>query len=87
MLENLTILLDDEQQVSTSTIANLSTNEDVMHSLQTTDTGTVDKDNADSNKRLKIQINELCVVVWQNSEAKYEWYIGYVKSVDNGVYH
>ena len=62
MLENLTILLDDEQQVSTSTIANLPTNEDVMHSLHTTDTGTVDKDNADSNKRLKIQINELCVV-------------------------
>ena len=26
MLENLTILLDDEQQVSTSTLANLPTN-------------------------------------------------------------
>ena len=37
MLENLTILLDDEKHTSTSTIANLPTNEYVMKSVVTID--------------------------------------------------
>ena len=31
-------------------------------------------------------INELCVVVWLNAKAEYEWFIGYVTAVDNSIY-
>ena len=87
MLENLSILLDDEGQVSTSTIANLPTNKDVMHSLLAVENETEAKEGTISKARSNVQLNELCVVVWQNCDAKYEWYIGYVKSVDdNGMY-
>ena len=87
MLENLSILLDDEGQVSASTIANLPTNEDVMHSLLAVENETEAKESTISKARSNVQLIELCVVVWQNCDAKYEWYIGYVKSVDdNGMY-
>ena len=86
MLENFMILLDDEHegQSGTMTLANLPTNEDVMQLLQTGDAGEFDDNNM--NFKMKIQINQLCVVAWQNYEGKYEWYIGYVKSFDNGSY-
>ena len=87
MLENMSILLDDEGQVSTSTIANLATNEDVMQSLLADKNETADKEGTISKARSNVQLNELCIVAWQNCDAKYEWYIGYVKSVDdNGMY-
>ena len=70
MLENLSILLDDENDVSTSTIANLPTNEDVMQSLMVIE---IDKINEES-KISEVAINEMCVVVWQNCVA-YEWHI------------
>ena len=86
MLEKFLILLDDEHegQSGTMTIANLPTNEDVMQLLQTGDAGAIDDNNV--NFKMKIQINQLCVVAWQNYEGKYEWYTGYVKSFDNGSY-
>ena len=83
MLENLSILLDDENDVSTSTIANLPTNEDVMQSLMVIET---DKINEES-KISEVTINEMCVAVWQNCDSRYEWYTGYVKNIDkNGIY-
>ena len=27
-----------------------------------------------------------CVVVWQNCDSNYEWYLGYPKSVSNSMY-
>ena len=66
MLENFMILLDDEHegQSRTMTIANLPTNEDVMQLSQTGDAGAIDDNNM--NFKMKIQINQLCVVAWQN---------------------
>ena len=78
MLENLSILLDDGQ-VSTSTIANLPTNENVMQSFVSETVA--DNDMAD----ISVKINELCVVVWQNCDSNYEWYLGYPKSVSNSM--
>ena len=34
-----------------------------------------------SNKPSNLKTNELCVVLWQNCDAGYEWYIGYVKNI------
>ena len=64
-----------------STIANLPTNEDVMQSF-VSETVEADNDMAD----ISVKINELCVVVWQNCDSNYEWYLGYPKSVSNSMY-
>ena len=40
-----------------------------------------DKINEES-KISELAINEMCVVVWQNCDSRYEWYIGYVKNID-----
>ena len=31
-------------------------------------------------------LNELRVVVWQNFDSKYEWFLAYVKYVDDDIY-
>ena len=31
-------------------------------------------------------VNQLCVVVWQNCDSKYEWFIAYVKKITNDGY-
>ena len=31
-------------------------------------------------------VNQLCVVVWQNCDSKYEWFIAYVKQMTNDGY-
>ena len=36
--------------------------------------------------RKEIQVNELCVVGWQHGDSKYEWYLSYVKQIDDGGY-
>ena len=73
MLENLTLLLDDECHYSTSTIANLPKNDDVMRSItmHERETNTV-------NVSAKM-INQLQVVVWKNQSGNYKWFLGYVK--------
>ena len=84
MLENLSILLDDDASTSTSTIANLPTNEDALLSLKAPDN---DVTMMEDTVPPVVGINEMCVVVWQNCDSKYDWYIGYVKSLDkNGMY-
>ena len=83
MLENLSILLGAESDVSTSTIANLPTNEDVMQSLMVSESGEINR----QNKISEVAINEMRVVVWQKRDLTYDWYIGYVKKIDeNGKY-
>lgn len=76
MLENLTILLDDDESTTGSaTTANLPTNTDVVKSFR----------NATSAENIPEQspvtkINDLCVVAWQESNG-YQWYLGYVKDI------
>ena len=31
-------------------------------------------------------MNQLCIVVWQNCDSKYEWFIAYVKQMTNNGY-
>ena len=78
MLENFSILLDEEDNLSLSTVANLLTNEDMLKSLSN------DVDTESTCKSNAIGINDLCVVVWQSADNKYDWYLGYVKSYIDG---
>jgi hypothetical protein len=79
MLENMTILLDDEKFSSTATVANLPTNDDVLKSIS---------NNQDQQEVASpcSMVNEMSVVVWQNDDGVYEWYIGYVKNFDGDKY-
>ena len=56
MLENLSILLDDDEHCSASTITNLPANEDVMKSF-------VPETVADNMAEVSVMFNELCVVI------------------------
>ena len=29
----------------------------------------------------KHNVNEMCIIIWQDTNAKYEWYIGYIKDI------
>ena len=70
-LTNLAILLS-EDCISACTVADLPTNDDVIAVLEGTTT------EQQSNEPSNLKINEFCVVVWQNCDAGYEWYTGYV---------
>ena len=35
---------------------------------------------------MSLGLNKLCVVVWQRCDAKYEWYIAYVKEIKQNGY-
>ena len=86
MLENISILLDDDASTSTSTIANLPTNKDALLALKTPNNDVTMLENAASPV---VGVNEMCVVVWKNCDSEYEWFIGYVKSLDKkkGIYN
>ena len=73
MLENLTILLDDDGSSGSATMANLPTNADVIKSFRnpTGETPT---------EYPVAKINDLCVVVWQETNG-YQWYLGYIKKL------
>ena len=73
-LTNLDILLS-EDCISARTVAVLPTNDDVIAVLEGTTT------EQQSNEPSTLKINELCLGVWQNCDARYEWCIGYVKNV------
>jgi hypothetical protein len=76
MLENLTILLENaDDSSSTATTANLPTNGDVMKALQNPTGPTI---------RDVICVNDMCVVVWQEEDCGYQWYLGYIKEVTSG---
>ena len=74
-LENLMILLSDENQVGTASIANLPSNNDVLKALCTSK----DKDPAPSTQVLKV--NQLCAVIWKGQQQQYNWYLGYIKDI------
>lgn len=78
-LINLAILLDDDT-VSQYTMADLPTNVDVISVLEST------QNQKEQPKEVLFKLNELCVVVWQNCDSKYEWFIAYVKDVDADKY-
>ena len=71
MLENLTILLDDDGCGGSATVANLPTNDDVMKAIKKPTDVTL-------RRTATAEINDLCVVVWL-VESGYQWYLGYVK--------
>ena len=76
-LENFCILLTDDDNNCTATIANLPTNQDGVKVLAT------DEDKQDDVTK-KYKENEIRAVVW-NENGKYTWYLGYVlKAIDNG---
>ena len=64
-LMNLSILLEDED-VSACTLADLLTNSDVINALEKT---IIEKPST------SLIANQLCVVVWQDCDSKYEWFI------------
>ena len=37
-------------------------------------------------KKNKHNANEICIVIWQDTNAKYEWYIGYTKDIKAAGY-
>ena len=80
MLENLSILLHDDATTHTSTIANLPTIEDALKSLKTLSDVSIEENISTPI----VGMNEMCVVVWQNCDSKYEWFLGYVK---DGMYN
>ena len=63
-LENLAILLDDDN-ISCGSVVDLPTNEQVVAALSLTPENPV-------AMATTLGINELCVVIWMNSEAAYE---------------
>ena len=77
MIENLAILLDDDKQCSSATVANLPTNSDVLKCIS----HSTDEQEAVSVPSASVAlVNQMCVVVWQNDDEVYEWYLGYVKN-------
>ena len=75
-LLNLSVLLEGENLASSCTVADLPTNEDVDKALK----GETAKPTNHANL---LTVNELCIVVWQNCDRKYEWYIAYIKEITN----
>ena len=69
------ILLSDENQVGTASIANLPSNNDILKALYTSN----DKDPAPSTQVLKV--NQLCAVTWKGQQQHYNWYLGYIKGI------
>ncbi|KAG1673895.1 [3-methyl-2-oxobutanoate dehydrogenase [lipoamide]] kinase, mitochondrial [Nymphon striatum] len=62
------------------TVADLPTNEDVIATLEERPC------QHQISEPTPLNLNELCAVIWQNCDASYEWYIGYVKSIINNGY-
>ena len=80
-LINLALLLEENDHNVTCTIADLPTNKEVITALED---GHVEQSHQSRIPTLKL--NELCVVVWQNCDSKYEWYIAYVKQITDDGY-
>ena len=70
----LAILLS-EYSISARTIADLPTNDDVIAVLEGSTT------EQQSNEPSNLKVNHLWVEIWQNRDAGYEWYVGYVENV------
>ena len=75
-LENLLLLLSDDDRYSTKLIASLPINGDALRELNgERHTQTLAK------VPQKHNVNEMCIVIWQDTNAKYEWYLGYIKGI------
>ncbi|KAG1650219.1 hypothetical protein GQR58_028234 [Nymphon striatum] len=61
-------------------LTDLPTNEDVIATLEERPC------QHQISEPTPLNLNELCAVIWQNCDASYEWYIGYVKSIINNGY-
>lgn len=79
-LINLAILLEDEH-TSTQTVADLPTNKDVIHALNGPYT-----EMENTLPISSLQLNELCIVVWQNCDGSYEWHVAYIKEIQSDGY-
>ena len=78
-LVNLAILLDDDT-ASQYTMDDLPTNLDVISALECT-----------QHQRQRVNqailgLNELRVVVWQNCDSKCEWFLAYIKHIEDDKY-
>ena len=58
----------------------MPSNDDVLTLLSTTNENTTSTTTLSADK-----INEMCVVVWQNCDKKYVWYLSYVKKSENNM--
>ena len=74
-LTNLAILVNDDAERS-HTIVDLPTNDNVSKILNS------DKHQEPNDPGLKV--NHMCIVVWQNPDAKCEWYVAYEKKTIPG---
>ena len=79
MLENLTILLDEEENSSIIPISSLPTISDVLKALASS-SDTV----PNQQTSMETTVNDMVAVIWQSKEGTFEWYLGYVKKQVNG---
>ena len=77
-LENLCILLSDDAETCTATIANLPTNEDGVKVLTTNEISIAENP-------LTFNVNQMYVVSWLEGET-FNWYIGYITEVNEENY-
>ena len=76
-LENLLVLLSDENENSSATIANLPSNKDILTALEKLDLAVPDQTGDDDDDN--INVNEMRVVCWNVGNEQYVWYLGYIK--------
>ena len=74
-LENLGILLSDDMEESTATVANLPTNEDGMTVLSSPAA-------EDLKTSANFEINQLYVTVWMSGKEEIMWYVGYITEIN-----
>ena len=74
-LENLCILLSDDAEESTATVANLPTNEDGMTVLSSPAA-------EDLKTSANFEINQLYVTVWMSGKEEIVWYVGYITEIN-----
>ena len=75
-LVNLAILLDDDT-ASQYTMDDVPTNLDVISALECT------QHQRQWVNQAILGVNELRVVVWQNCDSKYEWFLAYIKHIED----
>ena len=76
-MENLLVLISDENEDSSATIANLPSNKDTLTALEKLDLTVTDQtgDAYDDD----IKVNKIRVVCWNVANEQYVWYLGYIK--------
>lgn len=78
-LGNFCVLLTDDVEECSATIANLPTNEDGMKALAVmTSSSDSPSDSAPSSHKE----NDMCAVVWKEAQG-YVWYLGYISQIVN----